>query len=230
MRPRVPSLIVLALAALIARGASGQEYEVEVLREPPPPSLAGKVLETLDQNGFRVIDGAGKPFAEIWFRKSIPATPAPREIKGRVQFAFLAEGEFLGVLKFRADGHDFRDQLIPRGVYTIRYAVQPATGEHKGVSAYRDFALLIPAANDTDLSPLPKKALHEKSAESAGASHPACLMLLVPAEPPPPPPSMVHNPEKATWGVNLQLKLDDQESKESFTRIIQLIVVGVLKD
>ena len=226
MRPHFPNLLVFALATLLGSVSLGQEYKVEVLKDAPPSSLAPKVLESLNKEGFRIVDGGGKPFAEIWLRKSIPASGAPEGVKGAIQFPFLGEGEFLGVLRFVSEGHDYRDQTIPKGVYTIRYGLQPVNGDHLGVSVYRDYALLIPAAKDTDLANIPKKPLHEKSAESAGASHPACLLLVTPASPPAALPSMAHDEEKATWGVNLPLNLGVKESKGPLTQTIQFIVVG----
>lgn len=228
MRSHLPSLIGLTLALSTFTGAAavGQDYKVAVLKEAPPSSLAPKVSESLNKDGFRVVDGDGKPFADIWLRKSIPAAGAPEGIKGAIQFPFLAEGEFLGVLKFAAEGHDYRDQTIPKGVYTIRYGLQPVNGDHLGVSVYRDYVLLIPAAKDTDIADIPRKPLHEKSAESAGASHPACLLLVIPASPPTSLPSMAHDEEKATWGANLPLNLGVKGSKEAFTQTIQFIVVG----
>ena len=226
MRSHLPSVLALAFATFLSAEALGQEYNAEILKEAPPKSLAPKVLESLNTEGFRVVDGSGKAFAEIWLRKAIPAGGAPEGPKGPIQFPFLGEGEFLGVLKFVSEGHDYRDQTIPKGVYTIRYGLQPVNGDHLGVSVYRDYALLIPAAKDTDLANIPKKPLHEKSAESAGASHPACLLLVTPTSPPAALPSMAHDEEKATWGVNLPLNLDVKDAKKAFTQTIQFIVVG----
>ena len=79
--------------------------------------------------------------------------------KGAVLFPVLAEGELLGALRFPGEGHDYRDQTIAKGVYTLRYGFQPVNGDHLGVSTYRDYALLVPAAKDKALGgPAPEAA------------------------------------------------------------------------
>ena len=60
-------------------------------------------------------------------------------------FPFLADGELIGVLQFASEGHDYRDQSIAKGVYTMRYGLQPVNGDHLGVSTFRDYSLLLPA-------------------------------------------------------------------------------------
>src|SRR5262249_21712282 len=126
------------------------------------------VRAVLADQGYRVVDGQGKPYAEIWLRKAVPASEKPAGPKGALLFPFLAEGELLGALRFPAEGHDNRDQTIAPGVYTLRYGLQPVNGDHLGVSPYRDYALLLPAVKDTALANLPGKRLEERSAESAG--------------------------------------------------------------
>ena len=120
----------------------------------------------------------GRRYAEFWLRKAVPATEKPAGPEGAVLFPVLAEGELLGALRFPGEGHDYRDQTIAKGVYTLRYGLQPVNGDHLGVSTYRDYALLVPAAKDKTVADLPQKRLEEQSAESAGTSHPAVLMLL----------------------------------------------------
>ena len=78
------------------------------------------------------------------------ARPDP---KGAIQFPFLADGELLGVLQFATEGHDYRDQPIAKGVYTMRYGLQPVNGDHLGVSTYRDYVLLLPAGEGQVAAP-----------------------------------------------------------------------------
>jgi hypothetical protein len=56
----------------------------------------------------------------------------------------LATGALLGELTLRADWTDFRGQVIARGRYELRYALQPRLKDHAGSDAIRDFALLVP--------------------------------------------------------------------------------------
>src|SRR5262249_43176349 len=161
-----------AFSTLAISGYGQDSFKVSVLKEPPPASLAADVRSAIADQGFRIQDDQGRNFADIWLRKAIPSTEKPGGPKGTILFPFLADGEMLGVLQFAAEGHDYRDQPIAKGIYTIRYGLQPVNGDHLGVSTYRDYSLLLPAAKDQSLALPPRKQLEGRSAESAGTSHP----------------------------------------------------------
>src|SRR5205823_14273793 len=108
-------------------------------------------------------DGTGRIVAEIWLRKTTSCSEKPTGPKGAIQFPFLADGELLGVLQFATEGHDYRDQPIAKGVYTMRYGLQPVNGDHLGVSTYRDYVLLLPAAKDKSLAVPTRKQLEDRS-------------------------------------------------------------------
>jgi len=224
MRPTVFSLFFCAVSGVCPAQDS---YKVEVLKQSPPSTLAPEIRGALNEQGFRIIDDKGRNLADVWLRKAIPGSEAPTGPKGAVQFPFLADGELLGVLQFETEGHDYRDQPIAKGVYTMRYGLQPVNGDHLGVSTYRDYALLLPASKDQSLAAPARKQLEEKSAESAGTSHPAVfIMLMPPAETPKAGPSMVHDSEKDTWGVVLPLGLQVKGQAQPATYPVQLVVVG----
>lgn len=227
MRPQRVSLCRLAvvLFALPTAALAQESYKIEPLKEAPPSDLAGEVRGALAAQGYKVVDGKGKTYAEFWLRKSVPASEKPSGPKGTVQFPFLAEGELLGALRYPAEGHDYRDQSIGKGVYTVRYGLQPVNGDHLGVSPFRDYALLLPAAKDRSLANVPEKPLHERSAEAAGTSHPAVLLLLT-APAGAAPPAIHHDPEKNTWGAVVPLNLAVPGSGSAPPVRVQLIVVG----
>jgi hypothetical protein len=60
----------------------------------------------------------------------------------------VPEGTLIGAVKLDADVRDIRGHLMKAGVYTLRYGIQPATDDHFGISPFRDFLLLSPAAID----------------------------------------------------------------------------------
>jgi hypothetical protein len=218
-----------ALIALLPTAALGQDsYKIEPLKQAPPPSLAAPIRGVLRAEGYRVLDGQGKTYAEIWLRKAIPASEKPAGNKGAIQFPFLAEGELLGALRFPGEGHDYRDQAIGHGVYTLRYGLQPVNGDHLGVSTYRDYMLLLPAAKDTELANLAKKPLNERSAESAGTSHPSVLILLAAPASSSSIPTMVRDQEKDLWGAVIPLPLEVKGAGASVPTPfnVQLILIG----
>src|SRR5262245_15313251 len=111
-----------------SRGQDGP-LKVEATKDAPPAALAAPIKEPLDARAIQIAAGDGKPFAKIWLRKSIPASSKPAGSKGTILFPFLAEGELLGALELISEAHDYRDQAIPPGVYTLRYGLQPVNGD-----------------------------------------------------------------------------------------------------
>jgi hypothetical protein len=200
--------------------------KVEPLKEAPPSDLADPIREALPDTGLRILDGQGKPFADLWVRKAIPATGKPSGPKGAVLFPVLAEGELLGAVRLNAEGHDYRDQTIAPGLYTLRYGLQPVNGDHLGVSTYRDYALLVPAEKDQSLAALAPKALEGRSAEAAGSNHPAVLMLVAPPGGASSP-GVGRDEEKNLWGVVFTLPLGITGEAGPTPLPVQMIVIGV---
>jgi hypothetical protein len=227
MRPQLLSTAWLAISLLPLSGlARAQEpYKIEPLKQPTPQEVAAPVRAVLAGEGYRVVDGQGKVYAEFWLRKAVPASEKPAGSKGVIQFPFLAEGELLGALRFAGEGHDYRDQTIPKGIYTVRYGLQPVNGDHLGVSPFRDYVLLLPAAKDTALTNLPTKPLQDRSAEAAGTSHPAVFLLVAPP-PSGSPPAMLHDEEKNTWSALVPLNLNVKGSPTPVPVNVQVILVG----
>lgn len=215
------------LLVLVPGGLAAQEYKVEALEQAPPSSISPEITAVLNAQGYRVVDGQGKPFAEIWLRKAVPASVKPAGPSGVIQFPFLQEGDLLGVIQLESEGHDYRDQAIPKGTYTFRYGLQPVNGDHLGVSPFRDYSLLLPGSKDKALATLPCKQLEAQSAESAGSSHPAILfMLAVPPSGSQATPSMIHDAEKNTWRVVVPLSLTVKGESTRMNYPVSIIVVG----
>lgn len=225
MRPFLASVVLIGWAA----GAIAQDsLKVEAVQQAPPPTLSPEIIRSLDgPHAYRIQDGQGGDFARIWLRKATPGSEKPAGPKGVIQFPFLADGELLGVLEFAREGHDYRDQAVTKGVYTMRYGLQPVNGDHLGVSTYRDYILLLPASKDKELAAPKRKQLEERSAEAAGTSHPASFLLLMAPAGAKPEPSMVRDNEKETWSVILPLRLQVKGGGEPMVYPVQLVVVGV---
>jgi len=226
MQPIASTLLFcVALGSVATDQAS---MKVEVLKEAPPKALGAAICGVLNAQGYRIRDESGRPFMDIWLRKAIPSSAKPAGPKGTIQFPFLSEGELLGACQLAAEVHDYRDQEIPMGFYTLRYGLQPVNGDHLGVSPFRDYALLLPAAKDNSLNLPPRKQLDERSAEAAGTSHPAVLMLLSsPSEELKKAPVMVHDSDKNIWSATLPLALVVKGQGGSLAYPVRLVVVGV---
>jgi hypothetical protein len=187
--------------------------------------VAGPIRADLASEGFRVLDGEGKPLVDFWPRKQIPAKAIPAGAQGAVLLPFLAEGELIGAAKYHQEAGDYRDQSIAPTVYTLRYLLNPINGDHLGVSTYRDFLLLVPAAKDASLELLARPALEKRSAEAAGTSHPAVLSLL-PTPPEPPPPGMARDEAKDLWIAVIPLRLSIEGKPEPVSFTLAVVVEG----
>jgi hypothetical protein len=162
--------LVLLLTAL---STFAQDYKVEPVSSPAPALAAN-----MQPQGYR-ISGPSGPWCEVWLAKAIPVGGKPSD--DAVTFG-IAQGTLLGVLRFPGKGADRRGQVIPAGVYTMRYSNFPADGAHQGVAPQRDFALLSPVAADTDPAAQPDfAALVQLSDKASGTSHPAVLSIESPA-------------------------------------------------
>lgn len=168
MRIFVPLIWILA-------GTGFEEFAVEPLSEPPPKEVRESLRAELSPTGSRIVR-AGRPFADFWFRKSLP-TGTPLQGLG-IQYGSLRPGGLIGVARFAGGSSDFKGQKFGAGVYTLRYAIQPEDGDHQGVSESRDFLLLSSASEDSSPEAMEPKDLHKLSAKVNGKKHPAVLYLV----------------------------------------------------
>jgi len=144
----------------------------------PAAGLPAALAAEIQPQGFRLVGPSG-PWCEVWFAKQISTSAKPDD----PAIAFpIAQGTLLGVLRFPGQGADRRGQPIKAGLYTMRYSDFPVDGAHQGVAPQRDFALLTPAADDTDPHAKPAfEALVKMSVKASGTAHPAVLSLESPS-------------------------------------------------
>jgi hypothetical protein len=133
--------------------------------DPLPAQLTPAVAAQISPGGVRVTVGANG--LTFWFVKQLPAS----------SWAEIQEGTLVGAVKIDKDFRDIRGRVVKAGTFTVRYGIQPANGDHLGVSPYREFLLLSPVAIDTDPAPRSHDALVEVSKEAIGGSHPAVLSI-----------------------------------------------------
>ena len=167
---------LLGLFLLVAFSAFAQDYKLEPITAAAP-GLPAAYSSVIQPQGFRV-NGTGGAWCEVWLAKSLPVGSKPDD--AAISFG-IAQGTLLGVIRFPAKGADRRGQVIPAGVYTLRYSDFPVDGAHSGVAPQRDFALMTPLAADTD--PAAKPAFDElikMSGKASGTPHPAVLSMETP--------------------------------------------------
>jgi hypothetical protein len=143
--------------------------------DPLPPEIAALVSAKLGPGGVRA--GVGVNTLTFWWVKELAASAeasAPRPAPG---WSNIPEGTLVGAVKIEKAFRDIRGRVIKAGTYTLRYGIQPSNGDHLGVSPFREFLLLSPAAQDTDPAPRSHDALTDLSKQTIGGSHPAVWSL-----------------------------------------------------
>lgn len=211
------TLPALLAAVCLASPCLAADYRAEKLDEGPPADLAPEIAELLSPTGIRVIRGTKTKLCDIWLCKEL-AVKDGFEATPEVLYPF-APGQLIGVAQYRRRGSDFRDQDIDRGVYTLRYGLQPVDGAHVGTSLTRDFLLLLPADRDKSPGPLKYEPMTEASIEAAGTAHPALLSLQAVVESSD---GMRHDENHDWWIVSLK-----GSSKGGAALPMQLVVMGV---
>jgi hypothetical protein len=215
---KIPMAVsVVVLASVLASAAAAQSYKVESAATPVPQELSASVHDTLSDNALHVTGPSGA-FCEIWLRKSVPQTATPNTSLG-VNFGQIAEGTLVGAIRLDARTSDYRGQQIQPGVYTLRYMLIPVDGNHQGVSPYRDYLLLVPAAADSSPADVSTKDLLTLSRKASGAGHPSVWSLLPADTAPPALPGIVHQEDGDLWIVFFQAPLGTPAT-------VGLVVVG----
>ena len=158
-------LTLSALVALLWIQPSGDLAAV-THSDAPPSGLAAPVAAQLGTGGVRATARAVD--LTFWWVKQLPLKPG-----SGLSWADVEEGALIGVVKIDRDFRDVRGKIIKAGAYTLRYGIQPANGDHLGVSPFRDFLLLSPVAIDADPAPRGHDGTVELSKETIGGSHPA---------------------------------------------------------
>jgi len=164
-------VLVLIFASGVMVAADPQLEKLAV----PPSEVPAAVNALLDPNGFKVA-ADGKTLGEFWICKEVPAAASADTSLG-VNFGTIPVSAFLGVAKITS-WSDYKGQVIPAGVYTLRYGLLPADGNHMGVSPQHDYLLIAPIAADGNPGAKPaKEELYKLSAKASGTNHPAVLSL-----------------------------------------------------
>ena len=211
-----------AFLLIVASQLWAAEHRVEMLSEGPPGEVPQAVAATLSPKGLKVIRGTKRTVCEIWLAK---AWPVSADFTPTAQVLYPFEpGQLIGAIHFTGKGHDFRDQEIPEGVYTLRYGQQPVDGNHVGTSPTQDFLVLIRADQDTSPAPIPPKELLKRSATSVESTHPGILCLQKLSGEPDSQPALVHNEERDWWILRLQGAATAGEKQQPLT--LDLVVVG----
>jgi hypothetical protein len=187
MRINTPRLTFLAAGTLLVVQFSfssagpvekAAKYAVAELKEAAPDALAPEVRDVLAKSGYRVTDSADKTICDLWLRAELPLIGKFDE---QLDLKYpIDSGTLIGAVRFPNGHSDYRKQKIKPGTYTLRYGHQPQDGNHLGTAQYRDFAIVIPAAEDKSPSGLSQEKAEKLSTKVTSTTHPAICSLLPP--------------------------------------------------
>lgn len=175
MKVMMSPLVRFCFPLALCSAAVFAQYKAEPAG-PPPSEVAPSIAGALEKNGTKITNN-GTPYCEIWFRTDKPSG-AKNANEEAVTLPSIPQGALLAVIRFEGKGSDRRGQNIKPGVYTLRYSLMPVNGDHQGAAPQRDFMLMVPAADDKDLSAAPAfDALVAMSRKASGTPHPAVISL-----------------------------------------------------
>lgn len=157
-------LTILSLVMMQAAGLSGAVHT-----DPVPTEIAAPVATKLAPGGVRAT--ANGTTITFWWVKDLPGQ----------SWKDVPEGSLVGAVKLDTAVADIRGHMMKAGVYTLRYGIQPANSDHFGISPFRDFLLVSPAAADTDPAAVGHDGVIALSKQTLGGSHPAVLSIDPPA-------------------------------------------------
>ncbi len=167
-------MLRLLLVAFTVSVLSAAPDTVQILEGPPPEEVAGQIRPALSNRLYKV-ELNGSSTAEFWFRDEMPVREGSQGDLG-VNFGLFDRGALLGVVRFSAAWKDYKDLPVKAGTYALRYAAQPADGDHTGVSLYRDFLLLVPADLEQEVDGhYSEQELVAMSKGASGSTHPVVM-------------------------------------------------------
>ena len=165
-----PSFTSAVIALYLALAPS-----VTPLTDKPPADLAAGVASRLTP-AAKVTVGAAT--VDIWLAQSVERTA------DGPGWSNVESGTLVGAMRVSGEFKEIRGKVVKPGVYSLRYGLQPQNGDHLGISAFRDFLLLSPAAIDKDPKVLGFDGVVALSKEVIGTAHPASLSLDPPEDAP----------------------------------------------
>jgi hypothetical protein len=173
--PRHPwqSLALVAVLSAVAPAVlTGQELTASTETVEVPAELAEPIRALLQPQTSVVMRDGNR--IEIWWVKAIALESAPQ---GAPSWSNAPDGALVGAMRVAQPLTDARGFTIKPGVYTLRFALQPQDGDHLGVSPYRQFLLVAPAADDQLPDAVGFKGAVALAKKTLGKSHPSTLSL-----------------------------------------------------
>ena len=150
------------------------DLTVKVVDKPPPNDVDESIRKLVQSRAVQLLDG-DKAVFEFWLCEA--ALKAKPESPGKA-LAAVREFSLLGIASVSGGQRDYKDNEVPEGIHTVRFALQPQDGDHSGTADFPYFAVLTRPAND----PKPDAfatftSLMKASGRGTSTGHPVVLSL-----------------------------------------------------
>src|ERR1043165_8350268 len=168
-------MLASVLLAACVLPLSAADLALKVSDKEPPKELGEGIRQTLQTKAAQVLQD-NQPAVEFWFAREIPLKSRPASLAKALDS--LEPATLLGAVSVSSSTRDYRDDELPAGVYTMRFALQPQDGNHSGSTDYNYFAVLVPAKLDPAPNALTTyKAVVKASAKGTSTEHPHVISL-----------------------------------------------------
>ncbi|HWN96752.1 MAG TPA: hypothetical protein VNT99_17115 [Methylomirabilota bacterium] len=167
---------VLTAAIFIGAPAGAADFTLRTVDKPAPKEVSESIRAVLQPKAIQLAQG-DKPAVEIWLRQEMPLKAKPASANDALMA--IPETALLAAVAVNDTSlRDYKDNEVPKGHYTARFAVQPKDGDHLGTAEFDSFLVLTDAQNDKDLNALATfKALMKASGKSTTSGHPIVVSL-----------------------------------------------------
>jgi hypothetical protein len=167
---------VLVAALFWGPHVSAADFALKTADKPSPKEIGDSIRAVLQSKDIQLVQG-DKPALEIWLRQEVPLKSKPSSAGEAL--AALGETTLIGAVAVNdASLRDYKDNEIPKGVYTARFGLQPKDGDHLGTAEFDYFLVLIAAENDKDLNGLGQfKPMVKASGKATSSGHPLVVSL-----------------------------------------------------
>lgn len=166
------------IAATLLSGASllAADFTLKTADKPAPQEIGESIRAVLQSKAIQLLQG-DKPSLEIWFRQEVPLKSKPASANEALMA--ITETAVVGAIAVNDSSlRDYKDNEVPKGIYTARFELQPKDGDHLGTAEFDSFVVLTEAANDKELNGLNTfKLLTKASGKSTSSGHPVVVSL-----------------------------------------------------
>jgi hypothetical protein len=174
------TLMVLLTASVCS--AELPKYTVKTAKADVPSGVSKEIQGLLQTDAVQVSDDHGAGVLKIWFVKAVSSSANAEQIKNGLTYREWTEGSIVGVVQVEQPWVDYRKQSIAAGIYTLRIAFQPDTGDHKDTAPGTEFLLLCPVDADTGTEALATNDLVKLSKRATGGDHASVMLLMAPKD------------------------------------------------